>query len=316
MAATIADLGARVLRRLGVAVVAASDRPAVGGASGFPEVAARALQIAGIPVPAGERVLNVATVALADLGRIALERLGVIAADEAPSTEDAARAGFAVSAVHDALIGQGIAGWSEITVPRAVAEEYIVLTAIHLATTFGRTADPAQIPAMEARVRRVAAVIRAQGVAETEAQAVHQSLLAQGFASWGGTEIPAAMAEEYAQLVALRVAPLLGMETAPAAQDAMEARVRRLAMQMHAPALAERAVMSVHSNLTGRGMARWSVFDIPAAAERPYEILAANDLAPSFEKAPDLLAGQMAMRELAQVVALPSSGERVAPEWF
>lgn len=317
MPATIAELGERALRRLGVAVVAVADRPAMTGTGGSTIVATRALQILGVPVPAPDRVLNVATVTIADLGRLALERLEVIAADEEPNVLDAARAAFAVSAVHDALIAQGFAAWPETAIPRAVAEEYMVLVAIHLATTFGRQADPAQIPIMEARVRRVASVRQAQTLAETAAAQVHQSLAAQGLAFWPVGEIPDALIEDHAQLVALRLAPYFG--TGPldaAAQATIEARLRRTAMVLRGPALAAQAVLDVHATLDARGKVRWSVYEIPDHVEPIYVVLAANALAPQFAMPADERAGMAAERDLMRVISLPSSGERTVAEYF
>jgi len=65
-----------------------------------------------------------------------------------------------------------------------------------------------------------------------------------------------------------------------------------------------------------RGLARFSVFDIHPAAEMPYELLAANRLARLFEQPADPGAEMIATRQLAQIVQLDSSGERVRVEYF
>lgn len=217
MAATVADLGARVLRRLGIAAVAASARPAQAAAVGVEEIAKRALIF-----------------------------LGVSASDEDPATKyplDFAYAREKVTALHDSLVGQGIASWPSSAIPLAVSEEMVRLTALHMAPAFGKAADPAQL-------------------------------------------------------------------------DAIEARIRRVSLLLTAPAVAEQAVMDVHSNLDARGKARWSAFDIPDFAEGPYVLLAANLVAPQFGMKPDPADEVRAMRALAQVVALPSSGDRIRAEYF
>jgi hypothetical protein len=74
--------------------------------------------------------------------------------------------------------------------------------------------------------------------------------------------------------------------------------------------------MDVHANLVARGLARWTSLDIPDAASEPYTMLAANRLAPLFEKPASQSDEVMASRALAQIVALPTSGERTPAEYF
>lgn len=217
MSATVADLGARVLRRLGIAAVAASDRPAPAAAIGVDEIAKRALIL-----------------------------LGVSASDEDPATKyplDFAYARDKATALHESLVGQGLASWPASAIPLAVSEEMVRLTAMHLAPAFGKAADPAQL-------------------------------------------------------------------------DAIEARIRRVSLLLTAPALAEQAVMDVHSNLDARGKARWSCQDIPDYAKNPYVLLAANLVAPQFGLKADPAAEVTAMRALAQVIALPSAGAPIRAEYF
>jgi len=214
MTATIAQLGERALRRLGVAVVPVADRPAL-----------------SVVIPA------------ATLATGALVELGVVAADETPAATDAALALAKLAAAHDALVAQGVVSWTLDTVPQCVAEEMTKLAASLMASSFGKPSDPA----------------------------IHAML---------------------------------------------EARVRKVALIMGAPALASDAVLGVHQDLTALGLARWSVFDIPVAVESPYVILAANDLAPQFGQKADPRDDIAANRSLAQYVALPTSGERIPAEYF
>ena len=212
--ATVAELGARVLRRLGVAAVAAADRPAL-----------------------------TATVTLSDIATRALRRLGVVAADEAPAALDLAAVVVKAAAVHDGLVASARVGWADTAIPRAVGEEYVVLVAAHAASDFGKQADPAVVPAMEDRIRRVALLLTA-------------------------------------------------------------------------PALAEQKVMAVHASLSVRQLTRWSVFDIPDYAEESYVVLAANMLAPEFGLPVDGPGGRDASHEIARVIALGPSGETMAGTYF
>lgn len=214
MTATAAVLGERALRRLGVAIVPVASRPALSGGISQTLIATRALLW-----------------------------LAVIAADETPATNDLNLAIAYVATTHDALIAQGIVTWAINAIPTAVADEYTMLTAMHLAPTFGRAADPTQQPVIEARVRKVSQI-------------------------------------------------------------------------MAAPALATQRVLDIHRNLEARGKVRWSIQDLPPAAEDLYVILAAFQMAPEFGVHPTPGDDLIAMRGFAQIIALPSSGERVQTDYF
>jgi hypothetical protein len=188
MAATIADLGARALRRLGVAAVAASDRPAAG-----------------------------ATVPAATIATRALIWLAVIAADETPAAADQALAADKVAAIHDALVSQGIASWALDAIPLAVSEEMVRLTAMHLAPAFGKATDPAQQDAIEARIRRVSLLLNAQDFAEQAVMDVHANLDARGKTRWSMWDIPDFAEAPYILMAANLLAPLFGLPADPAA---------------------------------------------------------------------------------------------------
>jgi hypothetical protein len=214
MSVTVATLGERALRRIGVAVVPLADRPALTTTLTADTIATRALMA-----------------------------LAVIAADETPSGNDQDLALSKTLAVHDSMVAQGFVPWTAITVPQAVAEEYVLLTALHLAAAFGKAGDPAQLPVLEGRVRKMSLLLGANDIATG-------------------------------------------------------------------------AVMTVHINLAARGLVRWTVWDIPPAAEDPYVSLAATSIAPEFGQQPIKGDDAEAYRALAQIIALPSSGERVRAEYF
>lgn len=214
MTKTIAQLGEQALRRLGVAVVPVADRPGL-----------------AVVIPAATVATN------------ALLALSVIAADEVPSALDQALALAKVTAIHDSLVSQGFVSWGLDAIPQAASEEYMQLTALHLATSFGKSGDPSQQPVIEARIRKIAVI-------------------------------------------------------------------------MGAPALATGAVLSVHQDLAARGKARFTVFDIPPAFEDPYTFLAANQLAPLFGMKANPADDVTANQAIDRYISLPSSGERVRAEYF
>src|SRR4029077_242633 len=111
---------------------------------------------------------------------------------------------------------------------------------------------------------------------------VHASLDAQGVVWWDSTAMPRAFAEEYTKLAAAYGASSFGKATDPAVVALLEGRVRKGAMVLSADDNAQQAVQSVHNDLVMRGIARWTVFDIPQALSDPYAVLAADALAPLF----------------------------------
>ena len=415
MTVTVATLADRVLRRLGVVIVAEADRPASAATVTVPTIAAAALQRLGVIVPASDRPANTATVtvtsiaasalqrlgvivpaadrtlvtaitALTDLGTRVLETLGVVASDEAPSSDDLNTATTAIQALNDSMLARGLVAWEadailesaseEYTqlgaiylapafgkaadvsqrpviearisrialvanaqamaetkvaeviagmvargildrtdIPASAAEEYIQMTAGELATVFGQDApDPALRPALEARVARITLVANAQGLAEAKVAELSASMVARGLVGW--TDIPASAAEQYIQITALALAPLFGQEADPKLFEMLEERIRQISVIARAPEDAQDAVMAVHGELASADKVRWSVFDIPPAAENPYVVKATNRLAMSFEAAVDARAEAQADAVLARIIALPTSGEVTRVEYF
>ena len=146
---------------------------------------------------------------------------------------------------------------------------------------------------------------------------VHAALDAQGMVWWTGAAIPRAFVEEFVKLTAAHASSSFGKASDPAALALLEGRVRRGAMVIASHDIAVEAVMAVHTDLVGRGIARWSSNDIPEMAALPYEMLAAYDLAPKFPPAEQDKAEYLqAMRSLFAITALPTSGERVVVEYF
>jgi len=316
MTVTVSQLGERALRRLGVSVVPVADRPLLNTSVSPSDIANNALVELGI-IATDEVPLSQATVvATATIATTALQKLGVIAADETPIAADQTLAQTTVQAVHSSLVAQGICDWTSSAITDAVSEEYAGLTAFHLASAFGKPADPAVIALLEGRIATVARVIRAKNLALAKVTEVQASLASQASVSWPNTGIPMAVAEEYTRLVAMSLASSFGKQVDPQMLPIMEARVRRMAQVLAAPESAENAVMAVHDNLVARGVARWTSQDIPGPAEMPYEQLAANRLAPLFDKQINPAEEMLANRALAQIVALEPSGRPVRVDYF
>jgi hypothetical protein len=146
---------------------------------------------------------------------------------------------------------------------------------------------------------------------------VQASLASQALVWWSDSGgVPMALAEEYIRLTAMYIASSFGKQVDPQLLPVWEARVRRMALILSAQDYANDAVMAVHNDLSARGLVRWSVWDLPGAAEEPYVMLAANRLAPLFDKPANPADDVAANIALARMIALPTSGETVAVNYF
>jgi hypothetical protein len=202
MTVSVAMLAERALRRLGVAVVPVADRPALAITITKELIATRALLY-----------------------------LGVIAADETATTNDANWALANVYVAHESMVGQGFVSWAIDAIPDAVANEYARLTALNLASSFGKQADPAMLPLLEGRVRKASMVMRSIDDATQAVMSVHQDLTARGLARWTSQDIPDALGDPYAVLAADALAPLYAVDTDPKdTQDAVIAIYRYIAL--------------------------------------------------------------------------------------
>jgi hypothetical protein len=156
-----------------------------------------------------------------------------------------------------------------------------------------------------------------QALALDKVASVHAALDAQAMVWWDATAVPRAFVEEYTKLAAAQMASSFGKVVDPANVALFEGRVRRGAMGIASHDIAVEGVMAVHTDLVGKGIARWSSNDIPEMAAMPYEMLAAYELAPKFPPAEQKPADVVqAMRTLFTITALPTSGERVVAEYF
>jgi hypothetical protein len=320
MTTSVATIAEGVLRRLNVAVVPVADLPWHATAVQVPAIVDAALQALGVPVPAPHppgvpTIITVDTIATA-----VLTELGVIAADETPSPSDMTLAQAKVNAVHDDMMAQGIVSWAVSAIPQAVAEEYTKLAAAMSASSFGKVVDPAIVAMLEGRVRKVSQIISARDRATQAVLAVHDSLVSQASAAWTNNMIPQALFDEYVRLTSIQLAPIFGVAADPAIVPALEARVRRYQAVIGAPDAANNAVMDIHNDLSMRGIVRWTVWDIPDSAADAYEKLAASQLLPlfagMFDAKLDPNAVPLAERQLARMIALPTSGIPVQIAYF
>lgn len=325
MAVSVAQLGARALRKLGIAIVADASRPAAAAVTSAAAVAARVLLELGIPVAEADRPAAVGTVTQADLASralravginpapigsgtatgitytasalatAALEKLSVIASDEAPSATDQALALARVNDAHDILAGADFITWSAAAVPASVAEFYIVMAVQLLAPSFGKLANMDAFVQAQAMVRQQSlSGAFGQTIASGKVSEVHEQLNALGLVNWTIAAVPQAQAANYVALTAALLAPVFsyqqdaqGRQVDKAAADAAEANIRRAAVIRGAQARAADKVAAVQSELNALGLVTWDTNSIPAALVDPLAQMAVMQMGPEFGRAMD-----------------------------
>src|SRR5215471_7475784 len=155
-----------------------------------------------------------------------------------------------------------------------------------------------------------------QALALDKVNSVQGAIDAQGLVWWDPSEVPRAFVEEYAKLTAMQAATSFGKQADPQVMQLLEARIKRGVMEMSGHDIAVEAVMAVHNNLLARGLARWSTQDIPEWVAGPYEVIAADFMSAKFGGQVDNDDLVAAWRSLAQMITLPSSGQRVQATYF
>jgi len=313
--ATAAQVGAMALHRLGLSPVVAADRPAAGTDTTVAAIAERALRLLGVnPVDEADTPANSGTTTVAAIALRALQRLAVVAADETPAAADTTLAEQKVAAVHEMLVANSFVTWASSVVPIAASEHYTVLTAGLLAPAFGMTFDAAEAKAAADGIRAIAlAGAGGQALAETEVNAAHQALNAQGLVTWETSAIPPSVAAHYALMAATRLAPVYGREMSEDGYTGAMGLVRRVVISGATGGdLAEEKVVSAHQTLAALGFITWASGAIPLYAADYYAIIAANLLAPVIGMPADDAALQSAQDALRKIALSGSGGQALA----
>jgi hypothetical protein len=188
-------------------------------------------------------------------------------------------------AVHETLARRGLVTWTPSTIPAGVMHDYVLLTALQLATSFGKQGDPAQRQVIEARVGVSSLVQRAQALAEARVAAIYAGLSGAGMASYGPNAIPASVSEPYVSLLMIDLAPIFGKQADPGRIAQFEGQIRRDALTRRAQGDAVGLVASVHARLVALGIVDWTLQTIPAGVAEDYAELIANDYRPLIRRA-------------------------------
>lgn len=224
-----------------------------------------------------------------------------------------------VNVVHEELNAQGLVTWLVSAVPTAYAEHYVMMAEILLRPIYKPDAPDglAAYAALIAAVRRTTTLIGVVARATQQVVEIHAQLNDLGIVSWTSNEIPASVKDTYSVMAASKMTAEGGKPATPAEYADLIQAVRRVSMGGAAgQALAEQKVKAVHYLLESEGRVRWTLFDIPLAAEEPYVFMTAALLGPEVGEKVDPSWWEAADHSLSRIISLPSSGQRVTAEYF
>lgn len=257
MAATVAQLGARALRKLGIAIVADASRPAAGATVTASTVAARVLLELGIPVPEAQRPAAPG----ASLGRFVL---GTDSLNEQPIIAQSVLAARALRAVgvNPAPLGSGTGTGLIYTSTQIATSTLLKLSVVASDET------PSAVDLAEALVR---------------VHGVHDIVAGSDYVTWGIDTIPGAVAEFYVIMAANLLAPEFGKPASMEAFNAAQTMIHQQALSgVFGQSLAMDKVVEVHERMNAAGLVSWGVTEIPLAQAEAYVLMTAALLAPVY----------------------------------
>jgi hypothetical protein len=80
--------------------------------------------------------------------------------------------------------------------------------------------------------------------------------------------------------------------------------------------VAQEKIRAAHASIRKDDRVRWTINDLPEAAEEPYVLMASFLAAPEFEEAADQSWWLWGEREINALIQTPKSGEPVRAEYF
>ena len=229
-----------------------------------------------------------------------------------------------VSAVHDALVMQGLASWPVSAIPVAQAGHYVVLAVPGvMRMAFGAvSSEQAQVDAAAhdsamTAIRKIVVLQGAEARTADRVRAVASELNALGLVVWDADHIPAAASDALASMTAMQMGPEFGRPMDAKTYAELETRIRRISMGGAAgQALAEQKIRAVQASLESRGYARWTIHDVPFYAEEPMVFMAATWLAPECGVPADPKWWTAAELDINRITSLPSAREPARALYF
>jgi len=298
VAATVTQLGARALRKIGLALIPASAVAAAGPVLTSQDVAGRVARQLGVPVAAADWPASNGTVTLAEMGTRTARALGGNPAGPQVVTSlvpafDPARRALLLLGVNP----QDVAGLAS-----GAATDFAALAKQALAKLTVTAAD--EMPSNED-----------QALATSQVVAVHDALVSLDYVAWPLSAVPLSVAPHYIAMTAHLLGPYFGLPgNAEAYAEALEMIRRQALTGPVAQARAENRVATVHDMLVSAGLATWLLNAIPLALADAYASMTAALLAPVFGKAPDPAAQDATMAAARRFVLSGYRGQALAEQ--
>lgn len=311
---SLQDLGARVMRYVGLNPIATSDAgPQDTTTISATEIAARALRSIGVNPsgPTPDYAAGTApTSTQAEIANLVLIKLGIYDSYETPTDADAARALLGVRQAEDTAFRSGISMWLADETPNWAVGPIVQMAMSEVGSSFGK---PQVLDLWVAGMQQMWLLSlsgpEGQMRAEASVAGVHNRMAAMGYTYWDISSIPSRVADSYSALVAeMLVAQFSGemgafasgsqytaantsIATAAtarmqiignaqnAAASALEA-IRTMALSgVYGQILAEDKIEAVHEAMAAVGVISWSVSAVPAAHAETYVAMAGTLLA-------------------------------------
>jgi hypothetical protein len=299
--ATVTELGARVLRRLGVVAVAAADRPSITATSTITDIAGRALQSLGIIVTDAERPALSATVTVTTLGEMTLQSLGVIVpASARPAVGTATAADIAERALQNLGIvvpeADRPVNTATVTVTELAARALQALDIPVPASAWPTISTTVTVSAIALGALVRLGVVASdetpladdQTIAESQVLAVHETLVRRGLVTFADTGDPErAVSQDYACCRRCSWRPASASRPTRAQRAVIEARIGWSSLVQRAQALAEARLQAIHAGLVAAGLAGYLNSAIPVSVAEPLVQMLMIELAPVFGKQAD-----------------------------
>lgn len=336
MSATVSQLGARALRKLGVALVAAANQPLPGPTFTALDVVSRVLRDMGILTSDADRPASLGTVGQVELGARVCRAVAINPIAGTVSTDTTDLSTIAIRALRASGTNpiSGIALPIGIVTPDEIARRALRSLGVNPVDTTGAVSGLSYTQAQVGTMMLLKLAIIAadetpasfdQAYAESKVVAVHDELVGLNMVSWGLSAVPASVVEYYVILAALQAAPGYGKSVASlgtgsvsksASSEVVESSKQAIFQQALSGTFGQqRAVArvgSVQDEIASAGLADWVVNTIPTYAADIYVSMVAALLAMEHGRPADPKAHDDGIGQLRRIVLSGPRGAALA----
>ena len=330
--ATVTDLAARALRRIGVAIVPASTRPGSTDIAPPSVIVAKALRDLGInPVATQPSSPSAATTTIAAIAAQTLRALGVNAVAESDMAADTTTITITEIAAR-ALRGVGVNLIAESNAGSASASrtpDYLAQNALKLLGI--NPVEQANVAPFSTLVFNITELglmaLQSLGVYASDetasdtdqtlatqyASAFHYYLVGANAVRWTEAAVPTQVSALYVEAICAQLGPSFGKPVDLQTYAAAVVSIAKIAnSNQYAQSFALDHIAMVHSELAGLNLVNWDEAAIPDALSETYSKLAAFRMAPAFGQAADQAVYDAAISTARTYALSGASGQALA----